>query len=357
MASAALRYVLSADTRVAAVPTLAAFVARYRARDAFPRELLGGQRELCGHVDDAMLGGYASDRLGWAFAEGYQSALRRVFPQLPPGELAALCATERGGVGAGAMATRMRAAPGGGGAVLLDGEKAFVSLGDEAQHLAIVCVDADADGGAVPAPVAVVPAAAAGAEAPPAGRRRQPLRLVLLDRRLAGGGVGGTGITMVPRPPLLFCPEVSHCQLLLRSVHVPRTCLLSGDAYVDVVKPFRTIEDTCVHAAALGFLVRVARGAAWPRPVVEELAAGIAALRGVGAMSPVDAATHVALAGQIASTERTLAAIAAAGLWSAPTVDAADAERWARDAPLLRVATKARLARTESAWRALAATS
>ena len=54
----------------------------------------------------AVLGGFAADRLGWAFASGYQSAGEALFGDGSPSEdLAALCATEKGGVHPRAIAT------------------------------------------------------------------------------------------------------------------------------------------------------------------------------------------------------------------------------------------------------------
>ena len=370
-----LRHILTSGTAVAAVPTMEVFVARYRDTGGGS----GSAAAALSPVDSAIGAGYAADRLAWAFAGAYQAALRVVLPALPRGAVAALCATERGGVGPRAMATRVTRVGGGGGnggrgSYVVDGEKTFVTMGDHAQHLAIVCVDGDA--------------AAAGA----GGGDRPSLRLVLLDRARHSGA----GVTLAPRPPIAFCPEVSHCVLRLeavevraprvaysqprarrptprtlagraaeqpavhvhrrrvhRALHAPRVparilicicrmggpygkCIsaharavgnsaraqvpaesvLEGDAYTAVVKPFRSVEDVAVLAAALAFLLRLGRGAGWPAGVREELAAGVSAFRSLAALPPGDAATHVALAGQIAAAERSIAAIDAAGLWA-----------------------------------------
>ena len=49
----------------------------------------------------ALRGGFASDRVGWAFAAGYQSALRQLIQvnggSVDDHELLAMCATEAGG--------------------------------------------------------------------------------------------------------------------------------------------------------------------------------------------------------------------------------------------------------------------
>ncbi len=76
----------------------------------------------------ARAGGRASDRLGFAFASGYQAAAERMFGA---GRKTALCATEAGGNHPRRIQT-----------TLLDGrvtgEKTFVTLGTHADRLAVV---------------------------------------------------------------------------------------------------------------------------------------------------------------------------------------------------------------------------
>src|SRR5882762_6575046 len=45
----------------------------------------------------AVAGGADADRVGWAFASGYQAALRALEPSLPDDAIAALCVTEAEG--------------------------------------------------------------------------------------------------------------------------------------------------------------------------------------------------------------------------------------------------------------------
>ncbi len=47
-------------------------------------------------LEAAVRGGARADRVGYAFAAGYQAALRALFP-LAPGQLGSLCATEAHG--------------------------------------------------------------------------------------------------------------------------------------------------------------------------------------------------------------------------------------------------------------------
>ncbi|SLI55555.1 Uncharacterised protein [Mycobacteroides abscessus subsp. abscessus] len=96
-----------------------------------------------------------------------------------------------------------------------------------------------------------------------------------------------------------------------------------------MLKPFRTVEDIHVIAAAAGWLVRVAREAGWPPPVRQRLLATVAALRGLGAVRPDSPGVHVALGGVLDEFERLLgelaprwdAAMRADLGWAGPTLD------------------------------------
>ncbi|MGB1409868.1 hypothetical protein, partial [Alloalcanivorax venustensis] len=73
----------------------------------------------------ALRGGFAADRVGWAFAAGYQSALRQLI-QVNGGtvddhELLAMCATEAGGNRPRDIETRI--ADDGSGGVTVTGRK------------------------------------------------------------------------------------------------------------------------------------------------------------------------------------------------------------------------------------------
>ena len=48
-------------------------------------------------IERAVAAGFAADRVAWAFAGGYQAALRALSPALPNDALAALCVTEETG--------------------------------------------------------------------------------------------------------------------------------------------------------------------------------------------------------------------------------------------------------------------
>ncbi len=263
-------------------------------------------------VDLALAGGFRADRLGYAFASGYQAALHALFPGLPPDAPAALCATEAGGGHPSAIQTRLTGVEE--GAPRLDGTKAFVTLGTSAKRLLVVASEGqDAQG-------------------------RNRLRVVTVD-------AGHAGVTVLPLPETPFVPEVPHAELRLEGVVVGPGEVLPGDGYTRYLKPFRTVEDCHVHLAVLGWLVQVARRSGWPEPVREELLALAVMLRGLAAADPEQETTHLALGGALELAKRALERCEP--LWA--RVDAPTRERWARDRRLLDIAGKVRAKRLEAA--------
>ncbi len=256
-----------------------------------------------GTVADAARGGAAADRLGFAFAAGYQAALRALVPGLTG--IASLLATEEGGAHPAAIRTRLAAGR-------LVGRKRFATQGLEAETLLVV--------------------ASIGEEA---GRNRLRVARVPADR-------AGVARTALPDTP--FCPEIHHAEVVL-DVDVAADEILPGDGYDDALKPFRTIEDVHVHAAALGFVLGTALKFGWPREAAERLLAHIAAAPLLAA-APRAPATHVALAGWLAGGRKLLDELAP--LWGG--VDADWRARWERDRPLFAIAEKARALRTRAAW-------
>src|SRR4051812_48973971 len=79
-------------------------------------------------IDQALLGGFAADRLGYAFASGYQAALRALVPELPVDRVAALCVTERNGAHPRSLEARLTAMEGG---FRLSGHKRWSTVSDE----------------------------------------------------------------------------------------------------------------------------------------------------------------------------------------------------------------------------------
>ena len=272
-----------------------------------------------GHVERALWAGFHADRIAYAFVGGYSGALGRLVgtksTRAFPAQLA-LCATEAGGAHPRAIATRLDKT---GGAFVLDGEKTFATMATVADELLVV--------------------ASRGVESD--GRNR--LRLVRVKP-------DASGVVIVAKAPLPFAPELPHAVVRFTDVQVNDDDVLPGDGYDDYLKPFRTIEDTHVLAASVGFLLGAARAHAFDRAIIAELTSSALALIDIGAREPSEPLTHILLAGAFATVRRIVASLG-------PEWDRAPEEeraRWQRDQPILMVADGVRAQRTAAAWKALA---
>ncbi|ONM49087.1 acyl-CoA dehydrogenase family protein [Nocardia donostiensis] len=277
--------------------------------DAWARHRIARAR-FANTVDAATAGGFAADRLGYAFLSGYQEAVRALVPGLPAGELVSVCATESGGAHPAAIGTTLTEHDGG---WLVDGRKTFATLGTSADRLLVI--------------------AGTGAQAD--GRNRLRAVLVRPDSE-------GVSVSALPETP--FAPEVPHAEItFVRAPGDP----LSGDGYLDYLKPFRTIEDIHVLAAVFGWLTGVGRASDWPRSVLESLLARVAAVRGIEGDDPRSPGVHIALTGIFAGVEQLSSELEP--WWE--QVDPVLRRRWERDRPLLGVAGKVRAKRADAAWR------
>jgi len=261
-------------------------------------------------VDRAAAGGFLADRLGYAFLAGYRAALARLAPSL---SRASLCATESAGAHPRAIATRLQQSSDPNFHVLT-GEKTFATLASVADVLLVV--------------------ASRGEEG---GRNRLVVARIPASR---------PGITIREREPAAFAPEIPHARVSFEAVRVEAAEVLEGDGYLQVLKPFRTIEDIHVAAAWLGHVVRLARLHGNDRGILERALASLAALRELGGRDPLEPAVHVTLAGVFAD------AVAVARAVDLSAADEATRARWSRDFPLFEVAGAARELRREAAHRA-----
>jgi len=258
-------------------------------------------------------GGADADRLGWAFASGYQAALRALDPSLPDDAIAALCVTEADGNFPRAIRTTLT--PQGDG-FSLSGEKRWTTLGPGGGLFVVIAREAGTS------------------------EDRPRLKAV----RVASGA---PGLLVEPMPPTSFVPEVPHARVRLEDIRVDAAAVLAGDAYTGIVKPFRTIEDIHVHAASLAYLVAEGRRRGWPQAWIERSVMLLHALSRIGTLDPLASETHVALAGALGEGEGLVNE--ADGHWAKSGGDPA-AARWARDRRLFGVAAKARVQRLAAAW-------
>jgi acyl-CoA dehydrogenase len=251
----------------------------------------------------AVEAGAAAADLGQVFLAAYRAAVSTLVPEPGPG---AVLATEDGPLRPGSVATTVVDGH-------VRGRKSFATGVPGADHL-VVLASAGADGD------------------------RLQLVAVLVDAR-------GPGVTITPMPPLPFAPEVLHATVAFSDAPVLRT--LPGDGWADVVRPFRTVEDLHVCGAASAYLLTLAGASGFARRPVAALAGALSAAGALAAADPSDPAVHLALAGVLGSFEDAVDDLSWVG------ADPEVAARWARDAPLLRLAARARTARADTAARRL----
>jgi acyl-CoA dehydrogenase len=263
-------------------------------------------------VDRAIVGGAWADRLGFAFAGGYQAALQALVPE--HGGIGALCVTEaKGNAPKHVETTLVRT----GDHYELTGKKKWATAAPLATHLLVAATIGTDDEG------------------------RNRIRLVRVPS-------DAQGVTLVASSAP-FVPEIPHAEVTLDKVVVREADVLPGDGYSEYVKPFRTVEDAHVHAALVGYLIGVARRHSFVRELVEQLVAAAIAVRGIALADPKSPMTHFALAGSLAQIGKLVAELERA--WDAAPDD--EHARWKRDRPLLNVAQSARTTRRENAWASL----
>jgi acyl-CoA dehydrogenase len=297
-----LRFLLRDRGQVVTADTLLDFWSRTAAlRSRFPLP-----------IDRAMAGGRAADRVGFAFACGYEAALHALVPALAPEALGGFSVTEENGNHPRAIQAKLEQSD---GCAFLSGKKRWSTMGPLSDVLVVVATTGNGSDG------------------------RPVLVAVLVEK-------GAKGLTVTEMAPPPFVPEVPHAELTFDRVSIAETAILPGDGYSDYVKPFRTVEDLHVNAAMLGYLLSVAARYGRPDVLVQKLVASAATARAVAALDPRRPETHVALAGLLDQVADLVAA--AEPSWS--LASDAERERWYRDRVLTGVASKARQQRRERAF-------
>ena len=269
-------------------------------------------------MDRAIAGGFTATCFAYAFAAGYCSALQRLVPSLPQNAIACFCITEEGG--AHPRAIRSRLAPSEDDAnqqrtFLLNGHKKYITCAAEADRFLVAASEGIRDDG------------------------KNSIRMVAVK-------AGAPGITITPIRDLVLVPEISHAEVLFTDVVISEEDLLPGDGYTDYIRPFRTIEDLHVSAAALGYLFRNARRYGWDRSIRESLLGRIVSLRCLALSRPDAPAVHIVTGDALNQIRELFARLEP--LWETVGGDAKKA--WNRDKALMNIAAKARTLRLQAAW-------
>lgn len=269
--------------------------------------VFGAPTEPTSAIERALAAGLAADRLGYAFAGAYHAAIAKLLGD--DTKKRCIAATEKGGGHPKAIETRLEAST-------LNGEKTFATLATESEEMLVVASRGVVDG-------------------------KNRLCLVKVSPTAAG-------VTITPRAPTPFAPEIPHAIVKLANVAVADDDVLSGDGYERYLKPFRTIEDTHVLAATMGYVLGAAKRFDMNRELTESLVALLPGVELVAESPPLDPQTHLTLAGLFTLARRVLAEHDAE--WEKA---GEEGTRWRRDLAILMVAEQARTARTAAAWAAL----
>lgn len=205
----------------------------------------------------AVLGGFTCQQFSFAFMAGYQAALEKMFPNIAPNELKALCVSETKGGHPKFIET-----------MLLDnritGLKTYVTLGSDAAHLLVLCKTKEQVDG------------------------KPALKIVHLPQTANN--------IVVTDFSLSFMLEVKHGQLALTDTAINANQILKGDGYKDYTKPFRSLEDILVGAAHQAMLLRQAIDNNWDAEVRDAMFLNLFTLKNLLDLPPSKKETHLLLA-------------------------------------------------------------
>lgn len=261
----------------------------------------------------------------FAFVVGYQAALATLLGTPPlagsaPSELTvgrtflSLAASEQEGAHPRSIHTTATRR---GDEYVLSGDKKWSSLGDRVHALVVIAKDGERGG-------------------------RPELGAYLVRR-------GERGVTIREAVAAPFIPEATHASIELRDVRVPLSARLPGDAYANVLVPFRSIEDACVMSAILAYSLATSARASVPSPLLEEGFALLSMFRPLLSSGLLPRESALVLAGALPLVTGWMQR--AVSHWERTLPEAHN--MFLRDAPLLSIAQNARARRTEKAWRDL----
>lgn len=268
-------------------------------------------------IEQSLASGLQADRIAYAFTGAYAGAIGQLLagqaPARPFPVRMCMAATEKAGNHPRAIETRLE-----GGT--LNGVKTFATLASRAEEMLVV--------------------ASRGAD------EKGQNQLVLV--RVMPNALG---VTITDKPTMAFAPEIPHAIVKLENVAIPQSDILPGDGYSNYLKPFRTIEDTHVLAATVGYAIGAVRANGFEPALLTSLLANAALLVDLSKRAPNDPVTHLLLDGAYANVRTGTTALSAA--FSAQ--ESEERTRWERDQPMLGVAGAIRAQRTAAAFKTLTA--
>ena len=274
-------------------------------------------------IEKSIIGGFVADRMAYAFLSGYEFALQKQFPCLPPEGLAAFCVSEKGGSRPKAMDTVLLPNQESDG-YILKGQKSFVTCADEAEYLLVAAKSITVD---------------QKGQANNEDALRPEIKVVLVE-------ANSPGISVEVSSAMPFIPELKKGSLVLENVKVSKKSVLSGDGYSDFVKPFSCVEGVYVLAAISVQLLRLAYLFSWPEKIKAQLLSVVATLITLEQGDMCSASTEIMMSGL--KEQLKLITEASKPLWSA--LPEHHCKRLLRDGGMLMMSDKAHLTRLERAW-------
>jgi hypothetical protein len=141
-----------------------------------------------------------------------------------------------------------------------------------------------------------------------------------------------------------------HGVITFSNVEVAASEVLPGDAYVEAIKPFRTLEDLFLRAALLSCLLGAGLRRRASEAALETLLFEIVALRALASLDPTEPTLHLALAGALRSSTQLLTTTQ-----TEITTRLSESLRaaWQRAPGFLEIAATARERRRRRAWDSL----
>lgn len=189
--------------------------------------------------EQALIGGFMCQQFSFSFMAGYQAALDKMFPNIAPNELKALCVSEKKGGHPKAMQTTLINHR-------VNGLKTYVTAGTDAAHLLVQCKTEEEVDGRPLFKIVHIPSNA------------KDIEITNFELPFVKEGV-----------PLM--QEVRHGKLLLNDTLIEDNQILVGNGYVDYTKPFRTLEDIHVAVACQAMLLRQAIEYGWDEDLRDQL--------------------------------------------------------------------------------------
>lgn len=264
-------------------------------------------------IHQAIMGGWYSDRVAYAFLAGYQSALRARFKIAPKRGLLAFCVSEKGGARPTAFET-IGELDSQTGDVTLSGRKTFVTCAGQAQWLLV---------------------------AYKAGLQNNGLPLINIGLLPSDG----SGVSIESMPDMPFMPEIKRGTLNLQNAEVQKERVLKGDCYLNYAKPFSASEGNYILSSVLAYLLNVSCRYAWPGDQVDELVSLLVATVAIAERDPLANQTLI-ISNGIRQSLKTLHQNIKP-LWQ--QVEEQEKQRWLRDGGVLFASDKAHQIRIKKA--------